>query len=168
MNLNLFIRRGFPIEWPDEALNQFQQWLKAKRFTKDDVLYIKSEPSIVGEALTLTLTSVMPGLRITQTDTLDTTLPTFICESDVNGEDLCERFPSASSFMHEWLPLLPTAKFEIKVLDLEHLPGQARQACLCEAKKWQDTLRNEGKQAVVLSDLCFKGTFPKEVTKWRL
>lgn len=162
MDLNLYITKGFPIEWPDEAMSNFKIWLKKHGYTKDTVLHVKSEPKVVGESLALTLKSIMPTLHVFINEELTKTHPTFICYTDLEVTSI-SGFQFPTIYTYRWFNNLPEGKVEIQELTLEGLSGPERHARLTEAKQWADAQYRDQKSAVILSDLCFSGTLPKEV-----
>lgn len=163
MDLNLYITKGFPVEWPDDALEQFKGWLKRHGYNKDTVLHVKGEPRIVGESLALTLKSIMPSIHIFVNDTLTNTLPTFICHTDLEIIAIAGKFDFPTIYKYEWIPQLPDVKTEVLELKLSALKGPERHAKLCEAKEWLEEKKRQSINALVLSDICFTGTFPSEV-----
>lgn len=159
MDFNLYIERGFPVEWPEIVLERFKSFLIKNGYKKEDVLHVYSDPIVVGESLVLVLKSVMPTLKVYTNRVLTPTHPTFICETDL--VPCVSRFDKADTFRLELQQVLPKTCTEFYELLLAPLHGPARHDALQEAKRWKE----EHPQGLVLADICFTGTYPLEVRR---
>lgn len=158
MRLQLYINRCFPVEWPEDCFSSFKKWLKQNKFTKDDSLVIVSDIEVVGQNLA-SMISAMGFPNVISGKNIRETLPTFCCTTDVG--EACPTLQNSFVYTKKYRNQLHKNVGEILYVHVLDKSPEERHKALEEAAKWQE----ENPTGIVISDLPFSGTYPKEVLR---